>query len=111
MEKGEVEQMLAAFKTELLGEMDKRFNSMPPVAKPEELKGLSDKLDGAVKAHAELIEKVKMLDSYEPRLKKLESEPAPKTFAPSETDTKELEVVRETAHLPRIEGRSIIVNG
>ena len=114
MEKAEVEQMLTALKAEFLGEIEKlgkRFDSVPPAAKPEELKGLSDKLDGAIKAHGELTEKVKMLDSYEPRLKKLESEPAPKTFAPSETDTKELEVVRDTAHLPRIEGRSIIIGG
>jgi cation transport regulator ChaB len=105
MEPAEVEKMLADFKTVFLSETNKMYMPIAsPVVKPEELKALSDKLDTANKAALDYQELNKAL---EVRLKKLEAEPNPKTLAPVVTETKEMEI--ETAHLPRIVGRSIII--
>lgn len=93
MEQAELEKMLSGFKADILGEMDKRFAAIAPAAKPEELKGLSEKFDAAVKE----------LSSYQERLKKIENAPDPKTYAAG----KELEAPAVIERLPRISKGSI----
>jgi hypothetical protein len=97
MDAAELDKKLEAFKADLLGEMgkelDKRLAALAPAAKPEELKGLSEKLDAAQKE----------LAGYAERLEKIESAPDPKTFE-GEGMEKELEM---PANLPNITKGSI----
>jgi cation transport regulator ChaB len=103
MEKTELEQMLAGLKADIMGEMDKRFAAIVPPAVPDEIKGLSEKVESANK----------MLATYEERLKKIENAPDPKTFAPAQMGPsdgeKELEKLAAMKKLPMIHGRSIAV--
>jgi hypothetical protein len=106
METAEFEKMLAAFKVDILGEMDKRFATIPATVKPEELKGLSDALESAKKNYEELTK------AQEERIKRLENAPDPKTLGPIDPKVdKELELEKITAmgNLPRIVGKDIII--
>lgn len=105
MDKAELEQALAGFKAEFMGEvgkeLDKRFAAIAPAAKPEELKELSEKLSATAK---ELEAAKKAAQGYEERLKKIENAPDPKTFASGE---RELEAPAAARAYPVIRKGSI----
>ena len=106
MEKAELETMLAGLKADIMGELDKRFAALAPAVKPEELSGLSVKVEGA---NAELL---KTLATYEERLKKMENAPDPKTLGPIDPKVDrglELDKMELAAKLPNITSKEIVI--
>jgi cation transport regulator ChaB len=93
-------EAFAAFKVELLSEIDKKIAGIAPTVKPEELKAFSDKLDTLMKA-------------YEERFKAIENAPVVKTLSekPPEANTaeKELDKLETMRKLPKIVGKDIII--
>jgi len=106
METAEFEKMLAAFKVDILGEMDKKFSAIPPTVKPEELKGLSDALEAEKVTHEALTK------TYEERIKRLENAPDPKTLGPIDPHANDglvLDRMELAAKLPNITSKEIVI--